>query len=173
MHGGDRPSPSEESPRRPRRLSNTIREVTPGRAALGRSPFSTTGERAHLSRVLVYECCPARDVSIRALLQQEGYDLVVCEDGERLLEAVMARRPETVVYVFKQDCDEDLGVLHLLRRLVPTVPLIVLANEGSLRLQRLVQELRPIYYAVAPVEPSEIRSAVQSALSRRSSTAGA
>ncbi len=173
MHGGDRPNPGEESPRRPLQRPNTIREVTPEKAALRRSPSSTTPERAHLSRVLVYECCPARDVSIQALLRQEGYDLVACEDGEQLLEAVMARRPETVVYVFKQDCDEDLGVLHLLRRLAPTVPLIVLANEGSLRLQRLVQELRPIYYAVAPIEPSEIRSAVHSALNRRSSAAGA
>jgi DNA-binding response OmpR family regulator len=126
-----------------------------------------------LSRVLVYECCPEQEVSIQALLQQDDHDLVACEDGEKLLEAVMARKPDVVVYVFKPDCQDDLGVLQLLRRLAPTVPLIVLANESSLRLQRLVSEWRPMYYAVAPIEPAELRSAVQSALVRRKSAAGA
>jgi DNA-binding response OmpR family regulator len=168
VHGGGRPNPNAGSPRRPRRLPTTIREATPGGALdPDRSSHSVAPEGQRLSRVLVYECCPEREVSIQALLQQADYDLVPCESGEQLLEAVMAHKPDAVVYVFKPECQEDLGVLHLLRRLAPTVPLIVLANEGSLRLQRLVQEWRPIYYSVAPVEPAEIRLAVQAALTRR------
>jgi len=120
-----------------------------------------------MRRVLVYECCPERELSIQALLEQEDYDLAACEDGERLLNAVMADKPDAIVYVFKPECQEDIGVLQLLRKFAPTTPLVVLANESSLRVQRLVRELRPIYYAVAPVEPEEIRSAVQAALGRR------
>jgi DNA-binding response OmpR family regulator len=123
--------------------------------------------------VLLYECCPEGEVRVHSLLEQEGYDLIACEDGEQLLEAAMKQRPDAVVYVFKQECAEDLGVLQLLRRLAPAAPIVVLANATSLRLQRLVQHLRPIYYAVAPVDALEIRSAVQSALNRRSSAAGA
>jgi DNA-binding response OmpR family regulator len=126
-----------------------------------------------MRRVLVCECCPERELSIQALLEQEEYDLVACEDGERLLNAVMADKPDAIVYVFKPECQEDIGVLQLLRKFAPTTPLVVLANESSLRVQRLVRELRPIYYAVAPVEPEEIRSAVQAALGRRQRAAGA
>jgi hypothetical protein len=43
---------------------------------------------------------------------------------------------------------------------------VLIAAEGSLNTQRLVQSLRPIYYAVCPVEPAELCDAVKSALAK-------
>ena len=173
MSGGGCLGPSEGPPRRSHRPENSFGEATPHAPSPGRRHHPAAPHEDHVSHVLLYECCPEGEVRVHSLLEQEGYELTACEDGEQLLEAAMKQRPDAVVYVFKKECSEDLGVLQLLRRLAPTVPIVVLANATSLRLQRLVQHLRPIYYAVAPVDPVEIRSAVQSALNRRSSAAGA
>ena len=119
-----------------------------------------------MPRVIVYECCSEADDHVRSLLDGEGYELVPCRDGEALLEAAVERHADAVVFELKPECQGDLGLLHLLRRVAPAVPLILVASDGSLETQRLVQELRPMYYAVIPVESEELRGAVRSAVER-------
>ena len=96
-----------------------------------------------------------------------GYELENCHDGETLLEAVVARPPDVVVYALRAANESDLAVLQLLRRILPDAPLIMLVRGGSLATRREVQALRPMYYAVAPVEGAELREAVLSALEHR------
>src|SRR5262245_20413243 len=122
------------------------------------------GQDERVRHVVVYEPGSGPEGGgTHSLLEHQGYQLTACGDGEGLLEAVVVQRPDAVVYVFREESAEELGFLRLLRRLAPAVPIVVLAGESSLALQRVVQRLRPIYYAVAPVEPAEIRAAVQSA----------
>ena len=119
-----------------------------------------------MSRVVIYECCLGDEHPAFSLLKDEGFDLVACPDGETLLEEVVQHRPDVLIYALKPDSPQDLAVLQLLRRAAPELPLVLLASEGSLSTQRLVQDLRPIYYAVCPIEASELRDAVRAALSR-------
>ena len=126
-----------------------------------------------MNEVLLYEGGPGPEFGVRSLLDHEAYHLATCADGASLLEGLMAQRPDAVVYVLRPDCPQDLAILQLLRRLAPALPIVVLSNQASLDLRRIVQNLRPIYYAVAPVEATEIRAAVHSALARRSTATGA
>jgi DNA-binding NtrC family response regulator len=112
-------------------------------------------------------------LGVRSLLNHEEYQLATCDDGAGLLEGLMARRPDAVVYVVRPDCPQDLAVLQLLRRMAPALPIVVLSHQASLDLRRTVQNMRPIYYADVPVDATEIRAAVHSALARRSTAAGA
>jgi DNA-binding NtrC family response regulator len=96
-----------------------------------------------------------------------GYELESCRDGEALLEAVVARTPDVVVYSMRADNLSDMAVLQLLRRILPDAPLILLVREGSLATRRSVQALRPMYYAVAPVEEAELREAVRAGIVHR------
>ncbi len=140
----------------------------PSRAARGKPAPAEHGSRESiLPRIIVYECCPSGDDHVQSLLEGQGYDLVPCHDGEALLEAAVERRADVVVFELKSECQTDLGLLQLLRRVAPVVPLILVASNGSLETQRLVQELRPMYYAVIPVESAELRDAVRSAIERR------
>ena len=43
---------------------------------------------------------------------------------------------------------------------------MLLATDGSLAVQRQLRDLRPIYYAIVPVEPAELRDAVHAAIAR-------
>jgi DNA-binding NarL/FixJ family response regulator len=126
-----------------------------------------------VKRVVV--CDPLQDECGEscAPLQSGTLQLETCVDGEHLLEAVIGNAPDAIVYCMRSDIDADLAVLHLLRRILPDAPLILLAREGSLATQRAVQALRPVYYMVAPVDAEELREAVESVVGRRRHTAGA
>jgi two-component system nitrogen regulation response regulator GlnG len=116
--------------------------------------------------VLIFDRYCSLDRDALAALEECGFQVVTCRTSRNLLEEVVQHAPRVVVFELRPDSTEDLGVLQLVRRVAPDVPLILLAAEGSLDTQRLVQSLRPIYYAVCPIEPAELCEAVTAALSR-------
>lgn len=124
-------------------------------------------ERSQVPRVVVQVASAPPDAPVREMLAAEGFDLVACQDGRALLEEVMHRLPDAVIYALGPDCGEDLGVLRLLRRAAPDVPLVLLAAEDSLDTRRSAQPLRPIYFAVGPVDGTELRDVVHAAIRRR------
>ncbi|MBI1797484.1 MAG: hypothetical protein HYR74_10580 [Candidatus Eisenbacteria bacterium] len=115
-----------------------------------------------MSRVLVHEPRPL-PTPCTALLADLGHDIVLCRNREAVLEAMAAGRPDVVVYVL-HDLVVDLGVLSLVRRIAPTLPIILLGGPAGLAERRSVQELKPTYYGVFPLEPAELRDAVRGAL---------
>jgi hypothetical protein len=62
------------------------------------------------------------------------------------------------------ELDVDLGTLWALRRVAPTLPIILLGGPAGLEARRSVQELKPTYYGVFPLEPSELADAVRGVL---------
>jgi DNA-binding NtrC family response regulator len=103
---------------------------------------------------------------IAAALADAGIDTAMCPNGEALLDALLDEPPDALVHVLTPDPHEDIGLLRLVRRAAPDVPLILLAEDGSLEIQRQIIELRPIFYDVIPVGPGDLIDAVQSAIER-------
>ncbi len=126
-------------------------------------------KRPSISRVVVYEFSESGGESVAAqLFDCPGCELIRCRDGAALLEEMVRRRPDLVVYGLRPSCDQDLGVLQLLRGIQPDVPLVLVAAEDSLVTQKMVHDLRPIYYAVRPVDSTELREVLHAVLVRRS-----
>jgi len=123
-----------------------------------------------VSRILVHES-QAACAAGRAILEGEGHAVVVTEDREAVLSAMTGRRPDVVVFVV-EDFTIDLRVLGLVRRIAPALPLIVLSAPAEIHDRRRVQDLRPVYYGVLPVEANELVDAVHGALGRRGDSAG-
>ena len=119
-----------------------------------------------MPRVLVQ--VRSTEAPVVSLVGCDGLDLVTCADGQALLEEVIHRRPDAVIYGLHPDCREDMGVLRLMRRAAPDVPLVLLAAEDSLDTRTVTQTLRPIYYAVCPVDCAELCEVVRAAVRRRS-----
>lgn len=119
-----------------------------------------------MSHVLLFECPGSAGVSAASLLNPGEFDTRVCGDGEALLEEVVQRRPDVVVYCLRPEHSEDLGVLRLLRRVSQDLPLVVLASSGSLFTQKQVQAFRPVYYGVCPMDRAELEGAVRAACQR-------
>lgn len=115
-----------------------------------------------MPRIIIHEPRQACD-ECRALLSGGGHEVVVCPTRESLFAAISDRRPDLLVYVLG-DLATDLGVLAVLRRVSPTLPMILLGGPAGLDTRRTVQELKPVYYGVFPLEPSELSDAVDGAL---------
>ena len=118
-----------------------------------------------MARILIHEP-HNRSNDCAQLLAGEGHDVVVCAGREALFDALAVRRPDLIVYVM-DDLTMDLGVLTVVRRASASLPIILLGGPAGLEARRSVQELRPTYYGVFPLEPAELRDAVRGALSHQ------
>ncbi len=113
-------------------------------------------------RILIHEPEPTSD-DCREYLSDVGHEVVVCADREALIAALAERRPHVLVYVLG-DLGGDFGVLSAVRRAAPRLPLILLGGPAALDVRRTVQELKPTYFGVFPLDHSELRDAVNGAL---------
>jgi DNA-binding response OmpR family regulator len=122
-----------------------------------------------MSRILILQ--PPPHDECRQALSTCGHELVVCADQEALFDALAERRPDALVYVLT-DPNVDLRVLLLLRRITPSLPIILLGADAGLEARRSVQVLNPTYYGVFPLDPSELSEAVRCALDHRGRSRG-
>jgi DNA-binding NtrC family response regulator len=118
-----------------------------------------------MATVLLCECALAPNDPALARLAEDGHQVIRCRDSDDLIEHALRRRPSAIVCHFRHGSHE-MGMLHLLRRVAPDLPLIVISDEASLDDQRALQSLRPTYFAITPVEPEELVAAVRAAVSR-------
>jgi len=81
-----------------------------------------------------------------------------------LFDALTLHRPDLIIYVLG-DLSLDLGVLWVVRHMSATLPIILLGGPTGIEARRSVQELRPVYFGVFPLEPAELSEAVRGALS--------
>jgi DNA-binding NarL/FixJ family response regulator len=71
-----------------------------------------------------------------------------------------------LIYELRAARHSDLAVLQLLKRVAPEVRMVLIAS-ASLKTERTLRELRPVYYAVQPVGEEEMVEAVRAALGER------
>ena len=127
----------------------------------------TNGPREFVPKALVCACGDASETVLCGTLREEGYEVVACPDRDTMLAHAFNDPPDVILYMLTPRCPIDRGVLQLLRRGLPRTPLVIVASEGSLETQRLLQEFRPVYYAVAPLERAELVEAVGAAMALR------
>ena len=116
------------------------------------------------SRVVIYEAHCAEGQPSQAILANQGFDLIECADARSVLEQVVQGHVDALVFALCDDKGQDLGLLRLVRRAAPELPLVLLAGDDSLAVRRELQYFNPIFYAVWPPEPIELREAVCAAV---------
>lgn len=120
-----------------------------------------------MQRAVICGCGCGRPDALRAALPGADLEIVTCATPEVLLELILQRPPDVLLYQLGSGCEIDTGVLRLVRRWFPRLPLIVISEDASLEMRRLVQEFRPMYSMIQPMEPRELRELVEVALGRR------
>jgi DNA-binding response OmpR family regulator len=129
--------------------------------------MATPGHGGSTPTAMVCECDGDNDSVACRTLREEGYEVVACPDRETTLSRAIDHPPDVILYWITPRCPVDRGVLVTLRRNLPRTPLVIVASEGSLETQRLIQEFRPVYYTVAPVDRTELLEAVKAAMAQR------
>ncbi len=115
---------------------------------------------------IIFEACPG-GAPLAGVLEAAGCDTCAVSGTEPLVDAIASGLHQVVIFVLGPDRADDIVALHLLRRLAPDFPLIVVATDGSLEVRRLIQPFRPIYFAPRPVDPDELCEAVHDACAAR------
>jgi DNA-binding NtrC family response regulator len=116
--------------------------------------------------VIVFEDGTNGEPPLADVLAGSRCEVCAISGTEALVDAVASGRHQALLFAFRPERDDDLVALRLLRRLAPDFPLIVVASHASLEVRRLIQPLRPIYFAPRPVDPAELCEAVHDACVR-------
>jgi len=116
--------------------------------------------------VIVSEPRGLDEPPLASQLNPEAYDVVWCNEEADVLDQLIQRRPHVLVFALAAQCQRDLALLFLLRRVAPAVPLILVAATASLETQKMIQDLRPTYYVVRPVDRTELHEAIAAAIAQ-------
>ena len=121
--------------------------------------------RAHASHpLLVCESHPGHGEAVAEELVALGYEVRRCADEEAMIAAAAAQRPSAVVYELRHQVPVDLAILALVRRVLPDVPLIVVARELAEAAMQALRAVHPDVFAAEPVSPDDLRAAVRTAV---------
>lgn len=116
--------------------------------------------------VIVFESGTNGEPALADVLAGSRCEVCAISSTEALVDAVACGRHQAVLFAFHPEREDDLVTLRLLRRLAPGFPLIIVASHASLEVRRLIQPLRPIYFAPRPVDALELCEAVRDACVR-------
>jgi DNA-binding response OmpR family regulator len=115
-------------------------------------------------RVLVCGCgCECPDV-LRDALPEANFDVVSCTTPEALLERTLQRAPDLILCQFGGIGGDGMNMLRLIRRMLPETPLVLVSEGTSLEGRRLAQDLRPVYFLLAPWDGEELKEVIGSFL---------
>jgi len=116
--------------------------------------------------LVVCEAHPGHGEDVAAELVSYGYEVRCCGDEEALIEAVSERHPSAVVYELHHQLPVDLAILVLVRRLLPDVPLVLIAHGHETPTVRALRTMQPAVLAHEPVDREGLRAAVRRAVRR-------
>src|SRR6056297_443056 len=83
------------------------------------------------SHILVVDDSPTQLHQMKAILQQEGFDVRTAVDGETALEAIQAEPPDLVVTDLHMPGMSGLDLVIRIRQDKPAIPIVLTTGEGS------------------------------------------
>ena len=104
---------------------------------------------------------------LASALREAGHQVRVCTDPGDVIESLMGRRTDALLYALRAGSRSDLVTLRIARRVQPDALLLVIASESSLDTRAAIQPLRPTWYSVAPVDAAELCDVIRVASQRR------
>lgn len=114
--------------------------------------------------VLVYSCRGEDVVVLREVCGK--IDLVLRAEPSRVevAHATVARRPVAVFIGAGNRSLENLDVINVIQAIRQDLPIIVIAENDSLEVERTAREKGIFYYLVQPVERREVEAVLRDAL---------
>jgi DNA-binding NtrC family response regulator len=121
---------------------------------------------ARSARLLVCECDAKARPAIGDVIRNMGYEVTAHHTLADTLREATTGAFDVIVASVPTLSDEKLGLLQVLRRAMPAVPLVIVTSDGSLEMRRRCQSARPFYFAVRPLDEAEVRSVLVGAVEK-------
>lgn len=114
--------------------------------------------------VLVY-CCRGEDVAVlREVCSKIGSALRIEPSRVEVAHATVARRPSAIFIGAGDRSLKNLDVINVIQAIRQDLPIIVIAEDDSLELERIARQKGIFYYLVQPIERAEVEAVLQDAL---------
>ena len=100
---------------------------------------------------------------LRAMLQIEGYDVVVAEDGEQALTMLRERAADVLITDLRMPRRDGLSLLDAVRKEFPEVPVIMMTAHGTVDSAVAALRRGAFDYILKPFDQSEMKMVVAKA----------
>jgi DNA-binding response OmpR family regulator len=121
-----------------------------------------------MDQILVIEDDPKMQRAISRLFEPEGFSVELAADGVAGLEAFSARQPNIVILDLRMPRMSGRDVCKEIKRLSPSVPIIVVSATSDVMDKVLLLELGADDYVTKPFSPRELLARTRAALRRSS-----
>jgi DNA-binding NtrC family response regulator len=116
------------------------------------------------AQVLVF-CCQEEDIeALRRAAGPQGPALLIAESPVAVTHHVVAGHPLAVFLGVGNSTLEHLDLIPVIHAARRELPVIVIAEEDSLELERKARQKSIFYYLVHPVDPQEIEAVLKDVL---------
>lgn len=123
----------------------------------------------HIPRVLVVDDELLIRWALREALEAKGYVVNEAADAAAALSALVAdgARPDAVVLDYRLPDSNDLGLLTAIRRVAPTMPVIIMTAHGTAEMIKGALDLGAYRVVSKPFEVHQMADLVANALAAR------
>lgn len=102
------------------------------------------------------------------LLLKAGYHTVAVEHGDRAVQHIRSGTFDVLILGIHADDSDPLKAIPAIHRVDRSLPIIVVAEQASLDMERRARTERIFYYFVRPVNSEEMEEVVRQATRRHS-----
>lgn len=114
--------------------------------------------------VLVHGCSDEAVAAMTDTLSSRGVAMLVASSLTELLRETVSRTPAAIVLGVQPGAFDELEAISVLHAMRARVPVIVVAREDSLELERKAREENIFYYLVEPIQTEELNAVIEDML---------
>jgi len=114
--------------------------------------------------VLVHGCSDEAVAAMTDTLSSRGVAMLVASSLTELLRETVSRTPAAIVLGVQPGAFDELEAISVLHAMRARVPVIVVAREDSLELERKAREENIFYYLVEPIQTEELDAVIEDML---------
>jgi DNA-binding NtrC family response regulator len=111
--------------------------------------------------------------TMKDILTDEGYEVIVAEDGERAAEKLEQRRPQLLLTDLEMPRMRGEALIETVRTRYPGLPIVVLTSRLAIDAERAAARLGVRGYINKPIEIDHLLSLVEASLAAENGVARA
>jgi DNA-binding response OmpR family regulator len=116
---------------------------------------------------VVLECRDVTDTPLHRIVQSRSWVTVAVSDGTSFYSMIAQHGADALVLGLCIESGEQIGMLRLARRILPGVPLFIVASGSSPIIEAQIRGLNVTWYGVVPVKAAELKEAIHSAVTEK------
>ena len=121
-------------------------------------------EKMPLPKVLIFSRNQSDGENLSSILGPERYDIFWTENGPETIVQALTGNLDAVVIFLQKRGHRELEYIPCLNSIDEALPVVVISDHDSLKLQREIRRHRVFYYLPQPVEADEIRAVMGDAI---------